>query len=336
MSQILLFVRNSYKGHQHKQYLNTMSKSLKNIFLLLIGITIFIIFILEIGSPKHLNMIFNFGWLNTFIVTLLTFIIILIAAFRWYLLINLQKNSVVSFNPILKASVWARLSSQTTSQIFGDVGMKMLMAKNINVSFPEIIFSVIWDKSFELLMLISATIGYITITHIFNMEILQWLFIPFCFLLLFPLSMLSIFITQLFLKTKKKMNNNFKPRFSISNAASISILSLMKYILVSFRYYIIIAYFNFQIKFFDVFLGTALTQLGNIVAVTPGGLGFIETGWIGFFKYLNIQDEYLGAFLLTQRMIILLSVFIVFAIFNGYYFITNYNKLKHHQAKEAE
>lgn len=309
-----------------------MNKSIKNILLFLIGIIIFLIFIFETSSPGRLLVIFNFGWLNTASATILTFFIILIAAWRWHILINLQSNNAVSFMVILKTSIWARLSSQTTSQIVGDFGLKMLMLNNLKIPFQKILFSVIWDKSFELLMLIAAFIGYISITHFITSAILLWLFIPLCFILLLPFSMLSIQLTRFFLKKRKGIVKDLQHDLTIKNASSISILSLGKYILVAFRYFIIINYFKFDIKFFDVFLGTALTQLGNIIAITPGGLGFIETGWIGFFKYFNIKSDYTGAFLLTQRMIILLSIFIVYVLFLGYDFF----KIKHRQVKFLE
>ncbi|MCI5208550.1 MAG: hypothetical protein D3910_07105 [Candidatus Electrothrix sp. ATG2] len=68
----------------------------------------------------------------------------------------------------------------------------------------------------------------------------------------------------------------------------------------------------------EIFYGTSFAQLGFAASITPGGIGLVETGWMGYLAYLDKTTGEIAQFLLVQRVAIVIciafSAAIVFAL----------------------
>ena len=68
--------------------------------------------------------------------------------------------------------------------------------------------------------------------------------------------------------------------------------------------------FKIDLEFIQIFFGTGVAQIGNLLGLTPGGLGLVEAGWTGVLHYHAVPAAKIAAFLVSQRILILLMVLI--------------------------
>ncbi len=87
-------------------------------------------------------------------------------------------------------------------------------------------------------------------------------------------------------------------------------LSVLRYVLISLQFTLIAYALDLDdVGVLQVVAALPLAQLGAIVAVTPGGIGFVEGGFFGSLDLMEVSGESVATFLVGQR--VLISVFIL-------------------------
>jgi uncharacterized membrane protein YbhN (UPF0104 family) len=84
----------------------------------------------------------------------------------------------------------------------------------------------------------------------------------------------------------------------------ISAITVMRYGLISVEFTLIARALGLkEIGFLEILVALPVAQTGLLIAVTPGGLGFLEGGFWGAFKAMNLAPEAISTFLVGQRVL---------------------------------
>lgn len=83
---------------------------------------------------------------------------------------------------------------------------------------------------------------------------------------------------------------------------SLAALSLIKVFIMAGRIFFLGQAFSFPIPWELIVLGIPVVQLGLIIGVTPGGIGFLEGSWFIVFSIEQIPIEVVASFLLAFRI----------------------------------
>jgi uncharacterized membrane protein YbhN (UPF0104 family) len=177
--------------------------------------------------------------------------------------------------------------------------------------------SIVLDKFFEFLML--ASVGFAITAWLLLEPSKQTVPGVYITAAVFIFS-LSVWSSPYALRGIKKFLS--KERGSLIDASPVSspvryalgVLTLAKYLSVVFRFMSILGFCGIGLPMSNVFWGTALAQLGLVIGITPGGLGFVEAGWTGALHVFRISPAEIAQFLIVQRLLIFACVILVGAI----------------------
>jgi len=258
-------------------------------------------------------VIFLFSISNFLLIWVLTILLNLVATYRWYVILYYLGIKNITFFSLFKINFFARFYGQITSQIIGDFGAKTYLLKQNDIPLKTSLFSIFWDKSFELFMLFSVAVAALAITLFDLSEEMYWLVIPLSLFILFLSNHYSQYVTRLILWFKKGTTYQ-TITLSMRDRAIILLLTIAKYFLVVLRFLVILAICQIPLSFGKVFVGTAMAQLGILLGITPGGLGIVETGWAGVFSFFSIHSNKIPQFLIAQRIAILVVVISSYAL----------------------
>ncbi|MBN2105719.1 flippase-like domain-containing protein [bacterium] len=296
-------------------------KKLVQFLKFILGLALFLFIVIELGTRESWTSIVHFKMRDLFIIWILTLGLNLIASYRWHLLIRHIGVFDFTYGFILKVSLLARFSGQTISQIIGDVGVKSLYIGD-KIPLKKAMKSILWDKGLEILLLISVLLLMPIIVFCPIPEMYLILCVPLLIFMVFIAIHFSIYIAGISKANTIKWIPDITITLSNKQKLFLSLLTFSKYLCVVIRYMIFLCIFQINLNFIQVFFGTSIAQIGNLIGITPGGLGFVEAGWTGVLKYYNIDAGKIAAFLLSQRIIILFVVFINFLM------VTLWDKIK--------
>jgi len=263
---------------------------------------------------RHL-FIFDFDWRNSWLVLVATAVINLIAALRWYLILAGSFSfSGITFIKLFRIVMLGRIVGTSTHQFLGDVGSRSLYLKSEGHSLQAAGVSIMTEKLLEGLMFLSVVIAF-------------WLslldpqgMIPVCvfvfasFLLLF---LLTRFVNPIVAVIERFFTRPHAVLKEMSSQAknlglALVLLTALKYLSVTLRFLVIFHLCRINLDFVKCFWGTACAQLGLMVGITPGGLGFVEAGWTGALHFYDIDPGLISRFLIVQRLLITISVVLLF------------------------
>ncbi len=91
-------------------------------------------------------------------------------------------------------------------------------------------------------------------------------------------------------------------------------LSLLRFLNLALRSYIISQELGLGVSPFLVFSMSSIVQLSLIVAVTPGNLGLLEWGWVGLLRFVGIHLTEAANFALVSRIFGYGSTILVFTV----------------------
>lgn len=284
------------------------------IFLLKLGIGLVLFFSVfaVTGDIKDLRNLLVFPWYKAWPVLIWTFLINLFATLRWRLLMTSLSLPQVSFLKLLKVVMVGRIVGLSTSQILGDVGSRFAYLKVKNIDLKKGGGTILLDKFFEFMMLVSVGLAIFLWLLLENAK--EHVSLPYILLtmLIFSICVWSspylLKITKMFFSRGRGAPVEALPVPLNIRRSSLAALTLGKYFSVVLRFFTILGLCGIGLPFGKTFWGTALAQLGMVIGITPGGLGFVEAGWAGGLHFFEITPPLIAQFLVVQRFLILVTV----------------------------
>ncbi len=287
---------------------------------LLFGLVLFVGIICFLGDANSFSVIERIKVRHLVVITVITLLINGVGAFRWKLLLSELGIANLPWRVLFENITLAKLTGHTFSDVFGDIAVRIHGLHHQKVSVGGVLFSVLAEKTFEALLLLSILSGWLYLTAT-DVDIASGCYSG----LLIIVAVLTLF-SQLPFRFAfwwvKRKNVDQKGYEAISpgflpglQAAG---LSLVRYLLVTARYATVFRMLGITIDPLEVFYGTSFAHLGLVCSITPGGIGLVEAGWTGYLVYLSVTTGAIGQFLLVQRVVITiciaLSAAIVFAL----------------------
>ncbi len=86
-------------------------------------------------------------------------------------------------------------------------------------------------------------------------------------------------------------------------------LTVLRYLLMTARFVAIAQAVGVAVPPLLVFVGIPIAQLGLLLAVTPGGLGMLEAGWLGVLLLAGLPRQDIATLLIGQRAALFVFIF---------------------------
>ncbi len=259
-----------------------------------IGILYFLVSLSNVENiPSLLLRIDAFTFL---LIILLTFGIAVCASLRWMMLVKrLSPKGIIHFHTYIKIFLIGRLGSFFLPKEVSDIGIRsLILTQKKGVTGKTAVFSTVLDRASDLLVIaIFLLPSVLYLTHLFSLAQA----------LLFLLLLLSGLLFSLLC-----LMPMFTHRFTRRFLCFVFFLSLFRFVFVIVRFYLIGKVYGVSLSLPLFFLLTPVAQMGYVVSLTPGGLGFLEATWYGILSYLSIAEEAKIAFVLGQRILTFLAV----------------------------
>jgi hypothetical protein len=209
--------------------------------------------------------------------------------------------------------VVGRLVGNATSQLLGDMGARSVYLKSRGVGFKQGGLSLVTDKLFEVLL---AGVVWLAFLSWFLVGLSgRWPLAELgAVLLLFGLAIASLpWLAGLAARWWPAGRRWLAAPFLFDSTRwLLAALSLAKYVSVTLRFLFILNFCGITtLDFAEAFFGTAWAQVGLMVGLTPGGLGFVEAGWSGALYYYDVSSSLVPKFLIAQRLLIVASVILL-------------------------
>lgn len=305
-----------------------MKKNFKNtssIFIL--GFFLFLLIQYIKNNEEILIPLFELKFFTVFFLLLLNFINYLIKAQINVYLFSFE-NIKLHFHESLDL-----VTKSTAANLFGPVnigsGYKMMYLKNkYNLNFTNYI-SINTAYSFYLnylyLLILLTLLAYKSFSNILNSQFI----LIFILLILCSLSLLLVykFLRKFFFKKNKLnsfLNNLFLgfKLFKINKVTSLK-LFLFSIILLTFSIYYFDAIMNillFDISIISVISFLCISNIVNLIKITPGNIGYLEVALISLQELHNIQTSLIILFGIVGRVISGLGLTFYFLINKAFKF----------------
>lgn len=319
-------------------------KKYKKIIFSVLGIVIFL-FIIFLNREISLHPLVNINYWYLLIVFFLMYLATILAATRWGWIINsLQGREII---PYRKYFFYFSLSSLLGSFGFQELSVFSTQAGTLlleKISFKKIINTYLIDKFFNTINLISTTLVsilyFVDLIDIKFAVILVIVFFLIGYLVIsyfkINFTLLIFYLNKLFtklakilpflkIKSKKETEEDKKVALPSKIIRKIYLLSFVKFVLFATSIFFIFKALNLNINPIQAILAFPITQLTLVFAITPGGLGILETSWFGMLKIIGFKSIDINTFLIGSRVISYIAIAIITFI-NYLLFLTVKNK----------
>lgn len=283
---------------------------------LLFGLVLFAGIIYFLSGADSLAAIGHIKVSHLLIITVITLAINGVGAFRWKLLLSGFGIANLRWRLLFENIMLARLTGHAFSNIIGDVAVRVHGLHHEKVKASGVIISVVAEKTFEALLLLSVLVGwfFLVLTGVGEAHsnyyglLISGLVLAFTSQLPFRFAFWWFKRKRMGLEGEDQIVPGFLPGLQVAG------LSLLKYLLVTFRFVTVFWMLGITMDPLKVFYGTSFAQLGLAGSITPGGIGLVEAGWTGYLAYIGVATSSIGQFLLVQRVVITICIALATAI----------------------
>lgn len=98
----------------------------------------------------------------------------------------------------------------------------------------------------------------------------------------------------------------------------VMLVSWIRHIVIIVNTYVMMKSVGMDIGFGELFIVAPVVLIVGLIGITPGGLGFVDAGWIGVLLCLGIDPTVAGQFLIVERVVGTLASLVV--ALTGYLF----------------
>jgi uncharacterized protein (TIRG00374 family) len=109
--------------------------------------------------------------------------------------------------------------------------------------------------------------------------------------------------------------------FRAGSVVQIMAWNFVKYIFLSFRFYLTGRALGISFPFVQSFFFLPFVQLSGLINVTPGGLGILEMGTYGALFFMGVTRSQILIFVLGQRILLFPMFLILFVLTHLFYFV---------------
>lgn len=317
-----------------------MRISPRQITLSALGLVVFIVLLYWGGSKALDSLRDSHPWyMGAFFVVV--FIATLVAALRWATILNwFLGHSGTPFRTYYYSFAFSRVSGIFLPQAVGDLAVRPIIhglssSSSHTDALGGSITERILDISLALIMSTPAILFLLGVVSSGWFVILTFLACSLWLLAMFTVGPLLLrwsgfTILNLTYVLRKigarrfipvaesceqfveRINHNAQNSSAITRVAA---LTMLRYALIG-GYLVLLAYALrlTDLGFIEVLVALPLAQLAAVIAITPGGIGFIEGGFLGVFAVLGVPIESVMAYLVGQRVLVNLNLLIHGAI----------------------
>ena len=292
-------------------------KRFYNILSFLFGLVLLLILLPVLGNPEKLLVLLNANWIYIIVAFVFTLLINLIAAFRWLIIIKFLNNKIpIRFWSLFRYTCLSRVIAQLFSQNIGGTASRVVSLSKNGASFKISVGSVLLDRVADAVVMFSvAPVAVLVFT--------DWVTLNAAFALvgfaaivfaggycLFGVKAMAWWMRRR--ARKRESNSEFivPAKASFFSLLNTIILSWVKYALVCLRIFIIAKAFEISFSFTLSFFGAQVSQIGQLLGLTPGGLGVVEAGWAGVLHLQNFSNADSSLFVVGLRLTIFLLIVI--------------------------
>lgn len=292
------------------------------------------------GSISSLLVAFKPNALFLFLHFLFTAVVFLISALRWgYITRRLAGKRDSSYFDYWFYHTMGVFTGQFVSQVGGDLFVRPAALRGLHgVPFDKGLTAAIIDRSLDLILMLSllgpAFLYILDVVSMLNAVFIILVLVTFLFILViakgaalvsyvsFGISRSGKLLNWILSKRTLTKQRGTEPSRSLEGIECLSkqslifvmSLTLARYLFLFFRVYFLSKSFDLGISPVIFFMGTPITQLGVFLAFTPGALGILEGGWYAVLALSGIPTENITAFLIGQRVYLVIFINGVFAI----------------------
>lgn len=303
-------------------------KKFFSVFLILVGILLFIFFLFKLGKSSLELITQNFSLKYILIYCGITTIAIFPLVWRWQIILRAYGKNI-SFITLLRQQMAAYSISYVTpfSRVGGEPLRVYMLKKECNVDYKTGTSSVLLDRYMELI----GTLAFGVV------GLILFLFIPISYKIKLILSLaiiLALIFSLIFyyrLSRNKTLFSKISPRkfkkvsVEIDNKLSDFIINHKKEFFLSFLFYCMSGFlFLIEFKYLLLSFGIQSTITEIVLIVTmlgatnfiplPAQLGSLEAGQITLFKFLKGEGDIGMALSLLMRVRYLILVSIGFLL----------------------
>lgn len=245
---------------------------------------------------------------------------VFIGAWRWYQLNKAQQIPLSFSQTILPSYLGAVFNAILPGGVGGDVFRGFLLFKNIPDKRSAIILSILVDRLCGLVGIITA-ISLVVFTHFNSLHSPYFKLAAFCMLSLMSMGIVIFYVLYKLVTSKTTFSNQLQQRFAnkpwsntlLSFLTAINVYSqskwvvtkcliaslLMQFVLASICYIIATLMHFPSLPFYSYLIAVGITQMVNLIPVTPGGFGIGEAAFANVLMLLNpgISASYATIFL---------------------------------------
>lgn len=251
-----------------------------------------------------------------------------VTSVRWGLIVEaLEGRGARSKLQYFYYVMMGKMSSTFVSQYVGDYGVRPLALKaSSDTSMGRAFYSVLLDRFFDLMLsLLFLVPGLLYLGGLISPEVLALLIILLvgCYwaviaknhhLLSRLLGMFAAAVARLSPKMPRLEGVLARVASTLNGAQlgfeqvgrscinSANLLTLCRYLAMSFRAYLLALALGLSIPFCLIFLAVGLVRFALVFAVAPGRLGVLEVGWYGVLALGGVETSAILPFLIALRV----------------------------------
>ena len=317
-----------------------MRISPRQITLSVLGLGVFGILLYWGGSKALDSLRDSHPWyMGAFFVV--AFIATLVAAWRWATILNwFLGHSSTPFRTYYYSFTFSRVSGIFLPQAVGDLAVRPVIhglssssshtdalggsiterildiSLAVIMSTPAILFllGVVSARSFAILMFLACLVWLLAMFTVGPL-ILRWsghIILNLTHILRKIGAHRFIPVAESCEQFVERINRASQSNSSITRVAT---LTMLRYALIG-GYLVLLAYALqlTDLGILEILVALPIVQLSAVIAITPGGIGFIEGGFLGVFAVLGVSTESVMAYLVAQRVLVNLNLLIHGAI----------------------
>ena len=253
---------------------------------------------------------------------------IFLLAMRWRIILSAYMTPPAVLPTLTALSAISFLSMFLPKEIMEFFGRTLWLKKKYDIDYVRGSSSVFMDRLLDLMALAVTLIPAICFIYL-ELSATEAL----CVLLacttgglaVVALSGEHIFsgLNRLFLWVKNRINRLRKkpqetislPELSKGAVMRAFVAALVKFLLVDVYYWAFLQAIGPEVGLPVFILIVPFIQLIFIFSFTVGGMGFVEFGWYATLSYLETDAQFISAYLLAQRLFLIIAFAVVLAIF---------------------
>lgn len=307
----------------------SLLKKYKKIILAVLGIALFL-FIIFLNKEFSLRQFANINYWYLFLSFLSMYLAMILAATRWGWIVNiLQNKKVMPYRKYFFYFSLSQLLGFFSFQELSAFGAQAGILLTKKMGFKKIINVYLIDKLFNtinlLIIVLFSVLYFIGLINIQTAAILIIIsFLGFYFIISNPkinFTLLIFYLNKIFnkltkkfpfSKTKTKLEKEDKKIILLPKIIKkIYLLSFTKFFFFATSAFFVFKALNLDINFIQVILAFPIAQLTLVFAITPGGLGILETGWFALLKLIGFSPININTFLIGYRAVLYIALVLI-------------------------